>query len=284
MSSWQHASSTPGDDSIGRCRLPMTSWRFRVRAGTLVFPPGAEAPCARRTAQGASRSLSGAEAASRRRLCRAPPAQAGGSPSASVSTLSRIQRAASVNSQKWRKYRRVFFFWTPGAHAPGSPFFRRLKSAARRFLATDSRPPMTSCRLRARVGVRARAPARVRALFFRWSGSTSRKPQAASRFPPGEPRTSVRGESEKPEKNACLFFSSGSLRSRLAVPKNRRLFLPRSGSSQWLRHCRLRRLKSAARRLQESALIPALERKLLPKTQDPRRKTLPSGGSPVTDS
>ena len=43
---------------------------------------------------------------------------------------------------------------------------------------------------------------------------------------------------------------------------NRRLFLPRSGSSQWQRPCRLRRLKSAARPVQELALILASERKL----------------------
>ena len=45
----------------------------------------------------------------RSRLGAPPPAKAGGSPVVSVTTLSRIQRAASVNSQKRRKYRRSLF-------------------------------------------------------------------------------------------------------------------------------------------------------------------------------
>ena len=56
--------------------------------------------------------------------CRPPPTKVGGSPSASVSTLSRIQRAASLNSRSAGSTDVCFFCWTPGADAPGSPFLR----------------------------------------------------------------------------------------------------------------------------------------------------------------
>ena len=96
-----------------------------------------------------------------------PPAKAGGSPVVSVSTLSRVQRAASVNSRSGENTGVCFSFG-----------LRELTFPARRFAITEDELPRTSTSVCLSAG--AEAP--------RKAHGASRKP-----FRLGEPRTSVRG-------------------------------------------------------------------------------------------